>query len=123
MKPYLGNAGFPTGEVATGRAPTGMSAIRVPLVFHSASFTLRPRRQAREFQFGVGQGGASSQSARGLAQSKTLRETMADPSVRQLLDCASPLALSQAAGATPTRYESRRYAPPRFRPAHFGHSG
>jgi hypothetical protein len=32
-------------------------------------------------------------SARGLAQSKTLRDRLAGPSGRQLLDCASPLAL------------------------------
>jgi len=35
----------------------------------------------------------SSESARGLAQSKTLREFTAVASGRQLLDCASPLAL------------------------------
>jgi len=35
----------------------------------------------------------SSESARGLAQSKTLREFTAGSNGRQLLDCASPLAL------------------------------
>src|SRR5262245_17448267 len=39
-------------------------------------------------------GGWPSQSARGLAQSKALRDFMAGSSGRQLLECASPLALS-----------------------------
>ncbi len=49
---------------------------------------------ARTDLFSVSPGDSASQSARGLAQSKTLREFVADPGKRQLLDCASPLALS-----------------------------
>src|SRR5438093_2824 len=49
----------------------------------------------------VAQGDSLSQSARGLAQSKTLREFMAGWSGRQLLDCASPLALSDDAATPP----------------------
>jgi hypothetical protein len=37
--------------------------------------------------------GLAGKSARGLAQSKTLRDGVAGSSGRQLLDCASPLAL------------------------------
>ena len=37
--------------------------------------------------------GQAGKSARGLAQSRTLRDRLAGPSGRQLLDCASPLAL------------------------------
>jgi hypothetical protein len=49
------------------------------------------------YPFIADQGNSTSQSARGLAQSKTLREFKGGMSRRQLLDCASPLALSDDA--------------------------
>src|SRR2546427_12344129 len=58
----------------------------------------------RRYSFSVALGNSASQSARGLAQSKTLRECMAVSSWRQLLDCASPLALSDDDGASLNRY-------------------
>src|SRR5438874_6372001 len=57
-----------------------------------------------------------SQSARGLAQSKTLREFVAGLSGRQLLDCTSPLALSDDVSATSNRHDipPTSFSPPTF---------